>query len=67
VLWGRRDPFFTTPGALAYQRDVPAAEVHLLDADHFASLEVPDEIASLITGFLSRQSVATARPPSGSP
>jgi len=63
VLWGRRDPFFTTPGALAYKRDVPTAEVHLLDADHFASLEVPDEIASLITGFLSRHSVAATPPP----
>lgn len=66
VIWGSRDPFFTIPGALAYRRDVPTAEVHLLDADHFASLEVPDEIASLIASFLSHHPEATAVPP-GSP
>jgi pimeloyl-ACP methyl ester carboxylesterase len=47
VLWGSRDDFFTTPGAVAYLRDAPQAQVHLLDADHFATLEVPDEIARL--------------------
>lgn len=54
VIWGSRDTFFTTPGAFAYLRDRPDAEVHILDADHYATVEVPDEIASITRGFLSR-------------
>lgn len=54
VLWGSRDDFFTTPGALAYLRDAPQAEIHILDAGHFASLQVPSQIAGLIAAFLGR-------------
>src|SRR5262249_50252430 len=36
VLWGRYDPSFAVHGAGAYQRDVPEAEVHILEAGHFA-------------------------------
>jgi pimeloyl-ACP methyl ester carboxylesterase len=53
VLWGSRDDFFTAPGALAYLRDAPQARVHILDADHFATVEVPDEIARLTRSFLA--------------
>lgn len=35
VLWGRNDPFFTVAGARAFQRDLPQAEIELLDASHF--------------------------------
>jgi pimeloyl-ACP methyl ester carboxylesterase len=55
VVWGRNDPSFIAPGADAYKRDVPDAEVHLLDAGHFALDEKNDEIATLILQFLSRQ------------
>jgi pimeloyl-ACP methyl ester carboxylesterase len=58
VLWGSRDDFFTTPGALAYLRDAPGAEVHILDTVHFATLEVPDDIARLISDFLKRHWIA---------
>ena len=54
VLWGSQDDFFTTPGALAYLRDAPQAEVHILDTVHFATLEQPDEIARLILDFVAR-------------
>ena len=57
VLWGSRDDFFTTPGALAYSRDAPGAEVHILDTVHFATLEIPDDIARLVGDFLKRQHV----------
>lgn len=60
VLWGSRDSYFTVPGALAYLRDAPRAEVHLLDADHFATVEVPDEIARLVAPFLAK-SVTVSR------
>jgi pimeloyl-ACP methyl ester carboxylesterase len=52
VLWGSRDEFFTTPGAFAYLRDAPHAEVHILDADHYATLDVPGEIAHITGRFL---------------
>jgi pimeloyl-ACP methyl ester carboxylesterase len=31
ILWVKNDPFFTIEGAKAYQRDLPKAELHLLD------------------------------------
>lgn len=58
VLWGRHDPSFLVPGALAYARDVPDAEIHLLDAGHFALDEKTDEVASLVLDFLDRVSPA---------
>jgi pimeloyl-ACP methyl ester carboxylesterase len=54
VLWGRYDPSFIVPGAEAYARDLPDAEIHLLDAGHFALDEKADEIAGLVLGFLDR-------------
>jgi pimeloyl-ACP methyl ester carboxylesterase len=55
VLWGRYDPSFALPEAQAYRRDVADAEVHILDAGHFALDEQVDEAASLIRDFLSKQ------------
>jgi hypothetical protein len=36
----------------AYRRDVPTAEVHVLDAGHFALDTAADEIAALARSFL---------------
>lgn len=55
VVWGRNDPSFIAAGAEAYQRDLPGAEIHLLDAGHFALDEKNDEIATLILAFLAKQ------------
>lgn len=55
VLWGRYDPSFLVPGALAFGRDVPDAEIHLLDAGHFALDEQPDQVATLVLDFLDRR------------
>jgi pimeloyl-ACP methyl ester carboxylesterase len=41
VLWGRFDLSFQVKEAEAYRRDVPSAEVHILDAGHFASTNNP--------------------------
>ncbi len=54
VVWGRNDPSFIAPGAEAYKRDLPYAEIHLLDAGHFALDEANDQIARLILEFLDR-------------
>jgi pimeloyl-ACP methyl ester carboxylesterase len=57
VIWGRYDPSFIVPGGEAYKRDLPDAEVHLLDAGHFALDEKVDEIAHLMIDFLGRHHV----------
>lgn len=60
VLWGKQDKFFTTPGATAYLHEAPQAEIHILDAGHFATLQVPDEIARLMSSFIDRHHSAFA-------
>jgi pimeloyl-ACP methyl ester carboxylesterase len=55
VVWGRNDPSFIAPGGEAFKRDLPDAEIHLLDAGHFALDEKNDEIARLILDFLAKQ------------
>ncbi len=54
IVWGRYDPSFISAGAEAFKRDLPDAELHLLDAGHFALDEKVDEIARLMTDFLER-------------
>ena len=59
ILWGQNDPFFTVEGAKAFQRDLPEAELHLLDGGHFALEEYSQLIADEITRFLSAERKAT--------
>jgi pimeloyl-ACP methyl ester carboxylesterase len=47
VIWGRYDPSFTVTGAEAYGKDVPSAEIHILDVGHFALDRRANEIARL--------------------
>jgi pimeloyl-ACP methyl ester carboxylesterase len=54
VVWGGYDSSFISPGAQAYRRDLPDAEVHILDAGHFALDEKVDEIAALMLVFLNK-------------
>lgn len=54
VVWGKYDPSFLVAEAAAYKRDLPGADVHILDAGHFALYEKPDQIADLMKEFLNR-------------
>ncbi|MGV9611222.1 alpha/beta fold hydrolase [Nocardia xishanensis] len=54
ITWGEHDEIFGAEGARAYLRDLPDAEMHLLDAGHFALETHGDEIAVLIRDFLGR-------------
>ncbi|WP_067840084.1 alpha/beta fold hydrolase [Nocardia lijiangensis] len=54
ITWGEHDEIFGPDGARAYLRDLPNAELHLLDAGHFALETHGDEIADLIRDFLRR-------------
>jgi pimeloyl-ACP methyl ester carboxylesterase len=55
AVWGRHDPAFIPAGAQAYRRDLPDAEIHLLDAGHFALETHHGEIAAHIRDFLGRK------------
>jgi len=54
IAWGQNDPFFTVEGAKAFLKDLPKAELHLLDSGHFAIEDSADFIAERIREFLIR-------------
>lgn len=55
IVWGRNDKIFPADGARAYLRDLPKAELHLLDTGHFALEDQGAQIASLMLDFLNRR------------
>jgi pimeloyl-ACP methyl ester carboxylesterase len=52
VVWGKYDPSFDVAEATAYSREVKA-EVHIIDAGHFAMDEKPDEVADFVSRFVA--------------
>ncbi len=54
VVWGKNDQIFVVDGADPYKRDLPNAEIHLIDTGHFALETHGQEIAGLIRDFLGR-------------
>ena len=54
AVWGKNDPFFLPPGAEAFKRDNPNAEVHFYETGHFALETHGAEIADTIKAFLQR-------------
>lgn len=54
LVWGKNDPVFMPSGAKAYLKDVPKAELHLLEAGHFAAEEKPVKIAKHIVNFMDQ-------------
>jgi pimeloyl-ACP methyl ester carboxylesterase len=55
IVWGKNDSIFPADGATPYLRDLPDAELHLLDTGHFALEDKLDEMVPLIRAFLDRQ------------
>jgi pimeloyl-ACP methyl ester carboxylesterase len=55
IVWGKNDVIFPPEGAKPYLRDLPEAELFLLDTGHFALEDKGDEIAALILDFLRRK------------
>jgi pimeloyl-ACP methyl ester carboxylesterase len=55
VIWGRYDLSFELSEPEAYRRDVLNAQVHVLDAGHFALDTKADEIVALLDHFLKAQ------------
>jgi pimeloyl-ACP methyl ester carboxylesterase len=54
AVWGKNDPFFLPPGAEAFKRDIPNAEVRFFDTGHFALETHSSEIAAVIAAFLAK-------------
>jgi pimeloyl-ACP methyl ester carboxylesterase len=54
AVWGKNDPFFLPPGAEAFKRDNPNAEVHFYETGHFALETHATETADTIKAFLQR-------------
>jgi pimeloyl-ACP methyl ester carboxylesterase len=55
VIWGNYDLSVELSEPEAYRRDVPGAEVHILDAGHFALDTKADEITALVDQFMNVQ------------
>ncbi|MYN07509.1 alpha/beta fold hydrolase [Pseudoduganella aquatica] len=54
IVWGKNDKIFPPAGAHPYLRDLPKAELHLLDTGHFALEEDSTAIAGYMRAFLGR-------------
>ncbi|MBZ9938795.1 alpha/beta hydrolase [Mesorhizobium sp. BR1-1-16] len=54
AIWGKNDPFFIPPGAEAFKRDVPKAEIRFVDSGHFALETHAVEIGAAMRDFLAR-------------
>jgi pimeloyl-ACP methyl ester carboxylesterase len=61
LVWGANDPFFTVEGAKAYLRDIPHAELHLIDTGHFALETHAAKIAATMEDFLAANGVGQRR------
>jgi pimeloyl-ACP methyl ester carboxylesterase len=55
VVWGKHDLSFDLGEPERYRKDVPSAEVYVLEAGHFALDTKADEIAGLVRGFMAKQ------------
>ena len=55
VIWGKHDLSFDPGEPERYRKDVPSAQVHVLDAGHFALDTKADEIAALVSQFMKTQ------------
>ncbi|WP_244808882.1 alpha/beta fold hydrolase [Caballeronia zhejiangensis] len=53
AVWGKNDPFFLPPGAEAFKRDIPNADVRFFDTGHFALETHAAQIAAAIKEFLA--------------
>jgi pimeloyl-ACP methyl ester carboxylesterase len=55
IAWGKNDKIFPEEGAHPYLRDLPNADLHILDTGHFALEDKLDEMAPLIRNFLDKK------------
>jgi pimeloyl-ACP methyl ester carboxylesterase len=54
AVWGKNDPFFLPPGAEAFKRDLPSADIRFVDTGHFALETHAGEIGAAMRDFLEQ-------------
>lgn len=54
AVWGKNDPFFNPPGAEAFRRDVPSADIRFFDSGHFVLETHAREIGAAMREFLAK-------------
>ena len=54
AVWGKNDPFFVPPGAEAFKRDIPSADIRFVDSGHFALETHAREIGAAMREFLGK-------------
>lgn len=54
AVWGKHDPFFLPPGAEAWKRDIPQADIRFYDTGHFALETHGDVIIPVMREFLDK-------------
>lgn len=52
VIWGKYEQSFDASEPESYRRDVPKAEIHMVDGGHFALDTAADEVANYVSGFV---------------
>ncbi|WP_176585804.1 alpha/beta fold hydrolase [Priestia megaterium] len=57
AVWGKNDVSFIPEGAEAFKKDLPDAEIHLVDSGHFALETHAKEIGELMVNFLKRNHI----------
>lgn len=62
AVWGKNDIAFLSAGAEAYRKDLPLAEIHLLDTGHFALETHAEQIGALMREFLGRKLQSIGQP-----
>ncbi|MDB6143633.1 MAG: alpha/beta hydrolase fold family protein [Pseudomonas sp.] len=55
VIWGNHDLAFTAAGAKAFSRDLPKAQIEILDGGHFVMDTRLHETVALTRGFLEHR------------
>ncbi|KAF2739339.1 alpha/beta-hydrolase [Polyplosphaeria fusca] len=57
VAWGKKDSFFIYPGAEAFKRDLPKAQISPIDGGHFVLENHVEEMARLMLDFLEKNGI----------
>jgi pimeloyl-ACP methyl ester carboxylesterase len=53
VIWGKYEVSFDSGEPERYRKDVPNAEIHVVDGGHFALDTAADEVAALVANFMT--------------
>jgi pimeloyl-ACP methyl ester carboxylesterase len=57
AIWGKNDAFFVPPGAEAFKKDIPKAQVQFVDSGHFALETHVNEISGAMREFFETNGI----------